>query len=98
MSDRISPHPAKIYESGEWPSLAKAPVLGTGDREFESPLPDNYISATSGAATSPPLAERSTQEVNPRYGGGLLLFVGCPRYVDLAANDAGAGRGSRWNR
>ena|GEM_PF-5893774 len=49
MSDRICPHPAKIYESGEWPSLAKAPVLGTGDREFESPLPDNYISAPGGA-------------------------------------------------
>ncbi len=65
MSDRIWSHPAKIYESGEWPSLAKAPVLGTGDREFESPLPDNYISA-SAERYIPASAER---QFHLRFGG-----------------------------
>ena len=27
--------------AGKWPSLAKAPALGAGDREFESLLPDS---------------------------------------------------------
>ena len=35
------PTPVAFSLAGKWPSLAKAPALGAGDREFESLLPDS---------------------------------------------------------
>ena len=98
MSDRISPHPAKIHESGEWPSLAKAPVLGTGDREFESPLPDNYISflRKERQYISFLRKEREFSRKKPSQMRGLSLFS-TGVFSSLAADRAGTGRCWRWH-